>query len=178
MSRSLFEALFLRALTGTVTPELHARLVSVGVDVTRPTSAGYSMDVFNAAAALVLEHRYGPQHGEAEQRELGWLWAEGFLASPTGRLTSGLIRLLGASRFVLQMNNHIRNVATLRPSHARELRASHVEIALDDVCTWPALVEGIFERSLQRSGVEGARVRFTGRMQNGLRLYEVQWNLA
>ena len=175
MSRSLFEALFLRALSGTITPELHSRLVAVGVDLSRPLATGYPMDLFNAAAKLVLEHRYGAAHDETDQRALGWLWADGFLESPAGRVTCGLIRLIGVGRFVLQMNNHIRNVALLGPAHARQVREGQVEIALDDVCTWPAMVEGVFERALQRSGVDGARVRFTGRLQNELRVYEVQW---
>ena len=175
VARSLFESLFVRALDGTITPQLHDALKAVGVDLSRALPSALPIETLIAAVNVVLEHRYGPQRTPEQERELGWLWADGFLTTTVGRVTSGLLRLMGARTFLLQLNKHLRNVTISRPTEARAVDEGCVEIGLDDSTPWPRVVEGVFERFLQRGGAPGASVRFTGRAQGGLRIYECRW---
>lgn len=174
ISRSLFEALFVRMLGGTLSAPVHEALVALGLDLSRPLAPAYPVEVLEAAVTVVLRDRYGPAFTREHERELGRLWVEGFFRTAVGRVLAGVTRLIGPGRYFTTLANHVRSVATSRPPSTRQLGPTHFQLLLDDPSPWPGVVEGAFERALEMAGAANVTVRLIG-TEGPDRVYEAKW---
>ena len=115
------DVLFRKTLAPTITRDIEARLLKVGIDLSRPLEPGYPLRVFDDALEVVVTNGM-PHLSKAEGlQRIGRLQVEAFLETLIGKATFAYLRLISRERFVnrltqswRQANNFIDTVVTAR----------------------------------------------------------------
>lgn len=170
-----------------LTPELKAKLRTIGVDVDRPPAAvslATWLDVIELVGAALLpdtptEERY---------RLLGREYIRGFVQTALGFATVSMAKLMGAKRTMLRMGRNFRTSANYIDADAKELGEREVEIhtriAPGMEGRVPANVEsiiqyrrGVLEQTLEELGAKNAKVDVLAHDLGSLSAsYRVRWD--
>ena len=146
------DVLFRKTLAPTITRDIEARLLKVGIDLSNPLEPGYPIRVFDDALEVVVTNGM-PHLSKAEGlQRIGRLQVEAFLETLIGKATFAYLRLISRERFVnrltqswRQANNFIDTVVTARADGSMLIR-------INDVGRFPEVIQGILVAGFKAAG--------------------------
>jgi uncharacterized protein (TIGR02265 family) len=152
------EGLYLKALTGKVTPALAQALVRHGLDVNRPVPPALTRDAWYACLGEVVTHLYPTVSRDEAHRELGRLMTRGVSETFWGRAFAPAIRMLGAKRVLLRVPNQFKSTNNYAPGATTELGPTSVRLEVSDVGDAPGVLQGSLEELAQWAGATAVKV--------------------
>src|SRR6476469_7710304 len=86
------EGLVQHALKGRITPRLHQRLKTAGLDVTRKLAPAYERHVWASVLQTVCEETFPQLDADHGMRELGKLVVNGYAETFIGKALQGVVK--------------------------------------------------------------------------------------
>lgn len=151
--------LFNGALSGKLSPDAHAQLKAVGLDLSRPLHSAYPLRTWEQALVIAGRDLY-PYLDEAEQfRQLGRELITGIRTTMLGKAVEQVLKLLGPRRTLKRMNQNLRTSDNFVESRLNELSPNEVEIWISHTMGRPTYYQGIFEEMLEVIEAKSPKVR-------------------
>lgn len=157
---SIFEGLFLKVLK----PQgaFKERLRTAGFDVDR-LEARYPEEVWGRALDITTAHAFGQEETTTAHRRIGHAMIEGYFSTILGRLTGGLMPVLGVDRTLRRVGQLWKVPQPGMEILAEAEGAGRWRVAFHDKVMTADLVAGILEAALRRAD-ETVRVEVVERV--------------
>lgn len=169
------QGLFIKGLGARVSPELHAELKAVGLDLRGKLLPAYSRKTWNAAIALAAAHVW-PQLGVAEAHvRLGRTIIDGFLETLLGKALAGMAKVLGPTRTLARMKKNLRTGCNYNEVNLFVDAPSDVRFWINEPFIHPGYVQGLLQGTLEISGARNATVEVLTVDSEGT-TYRVRWD--
>jgi uncharacterized protein (TIGR02265 family) len=175
-----------RAFGKRLTPELLARLREAGMDFEHPLPA-YPMDTFLRALEVLASALAPGLPAEAQHRQLGREFMQGFVQTAVGFAALTMARVIGVKRTLGRFGRTLKTTGNYVEAEVRDLGPTEVELVLRVVPefrprvtpAWAAVTayrRGVLEGTLELLGVEGS-VELVDAVAGGVEvLYRVRWS--
>ncbi len=152
------EALLVRGLARSMTPELKEKLKQTGIDLGRPLLPGYPSDLWQRAIEVV-GHSLFPDLTKADaQWKLGESTVYGFEETLLGKAMIGFSRVVGPRRILLRFPTMSRASNNFSHMAVKEVSPTEFEIVCDPYVGYPEYVQGCLRAVLDVSGAKSPRV--------------------
>lgn len=171
------EALFVRALSGRLTPECRARLRQAGLDVDQKIKPAYSFGVWMKCIRIAAEELYPGEPLPVATFKLGESYVEGFRQTMLGRAVLSLLRVLGPRRTIARATQNFRAGNNYTETRIRELGASQFDVWMNEVGDLPEFTAGIIQAGMRMSGAKELRVELHGHDGHAC-TYRITWKEA
>lgn len=145
---SLFEGLFERVLRPT--GDFKRQLKRAGYDLDHP-EARYPEEVFGRALELTTAHVFHDQERSTAHRLIGHALIDGYLSTILGRMTAGLIPVLGVDGTLKRVGQLWHVPQPAMEISAETEREHHWRVSFHDKVMTTDLVAGILEGALRRA---------------------------
>ncbi len=145
---SIFEGLFLRVLKPEGT--FKSQLRNAGFDADRP-EARYPEEVFGRAVAITTAHAFSDEDVGMAHRRIGYALIEGYFVTILGRVTGGLMPVLGVGGTLKRVGQLWKVPQPGMQIAAEPDGANQWLVKFKDRVMTADLVAGILEAALRRA---------------------------
>ncbi|HEX8705107.1 MAG TPA: DUF2378 family protein [Myxococcaceae bacterium] len=152
------EGLFIRGLSGQVTPALKNQLRSVGVDLDRRLLPAYPFPIWCSCVRLAARELYGNTPPETAYHQLGERMVDGYRSTMWGRALFSLLRMLGPQRVVARTQQSFRSGNNYTEVRIQELGPRQLELWVNEEGLTRHLMQGAMLAGLRGSGAREPRV--------------------
>jgi uncharacterized protein (TIGR02265 family) len=152
------EGLFIRGLSGQVTPGLKNHLRGVGVDLDRKLLPAYPFPIWCSCVRVAARELYGRMPQEAAYHQLGERMVDGFRTTMWGRALFSLLRMLGPRRVIGRAQQSFRSGNNYTEIRIRELGPLCLELCVNEEGPTRHLMQGAMLAGLRGSGAREPRV--------------------
>jgi uncharacterized protein (TIGR02265 family) len=152
------EGLFIRGLSGQVTPCLKSQLRGMGVDLDRKLLPAYAFSTWCSCVRLAAKELYGNEPPEQAYRLLGERMVDGYRATMLGRPLFSVLQLLGPRRVINRSQQTFRSGNNYTEIRIRELGPLHLELWVNEAGPTRYLVQGAMLAGLRSSGAKEPRI--------------------
>jgi uncharacterized protein (TIGR02265 family) len=152
------EGLFIRGLSGQITPGLKSQLRGVGVDLDRKLLPAYPFPTWGSCVAVVVRELYGRQPFEVAYRELGERMVDGYRETMWGRPLFSVLQLLGPRRVIGRAQQSFRSGNNYTEIRSRVLSPLCQELWVNEAGPTRYLMQGALLAGLRGSGAREPRV--------------------
>ncbi|WP_163996102.1 DUF2378 family protein [Pyxidicoccus caerfyrddinensis] len=171
------EALFLRALSGRLTPECKARLRQAGLDVDQKLRPAYPFDSWMSFLRITAEELFPGEPLEQGTWKLGEAYIEGFRETMLGRAVLSLLRVLGPRRALMRATQNFRAGNNYTESKLKELGPAQFELWMNEVGPYPSFTAGIIHAGLRVAGAQAIFIETSGYDGHAC-TYRINWSEA
>ncbi|MFL5343690.1 MAG: DUF2378 family protein [Hyalangium sp.] len=171
------EALFVRALSGRLTPECRARLRQAGLDVDQKIKPAYSFDAWMTFIRIAAEELHPGEPLPMATFKLGEIYVEGFRQTMLGRAVLSLLRVLGPRRTIARATQNFRAGNNYTETRITELGANQFDVWMNEVGPFPEFTAGIMQAGMRMTGVKELRIEPFGYDGHAC-TYRISWKEA
>ncbi|MBZ4421200.1 DUF2378 family protein [Myxococcus sp. RHSTA-1-4] len=171
------EALFLRALSGRLTPECKARLRQAGLDVDQKLRPAYPFESWMTFLRIGAEELFPQEPIDQGTWKLGEAYIEGFRETMLGRAVLSLLRVLGPRRALMRATQNFRAGNNYTESKLRELGPQQFELWMNEVGAYPSFTAGIIHAGLRVAGAKDIVIETSGYDGHAC-TYRISWKEA
>lgn len=155
--QSVFEGLFLAAFKDRLTPELRAKLSSLGLNLDSLQTA-YPHSVFLGAVAAGAEAWFPGEPPEVSWFKVGVRNLDGFYETFLGKPLFALLRVLGPRRTIGRMKANFRSANNYVESKMVEVGPNEVQMWMNEPGNTRHFIRGVMHRGLQLAGAPNVQV--------------------
>lgn len=174
--KDVFDALFLRALKGQVTPDATERLREVGLDLTLGLKESYPIGTWLAAIRIGAK-LHAPTLPEHEALwSLGEAFIDSYRSTLSGRALMAMLRLLGPDRAMKQMTTNFRSGISQTETRLKRVGEGDWQLWISNALG-PArfITGGMMKRGLEAAGAHNVRIHISA--HDGVETtYRVTWS--
>jgi uncharacterized protein (TIGR02265 family) len=168
------EGLFLRGLSGQVTPRLKEKLRQAGLDLDRPLLPAYPFDVWMKCIGLAA-HELFPGTPEPEAwRRLGERLVEGYRETVMGSAMFTLLKLLGPRRTLHRAQKNFRSGNNYTEVRFTDVAPSVVDVWMNETALASHFTRGALQAGMRTSGAPELQVNIHHSDSQGT-TYRVSW---
>ncbi|QDE68873.1 hypothetical protein BHS07_19505 [Myxococcus xanthus] len=128
----IVEGLFVRGLSGRVTPLLKEQLRSEGLDLDRPLLPAYSLESWIRCVTLTAKALHPHEPDEVAWRMLGERMIDGYRDTLMGRALLGVMKLLGPRRMLSKAQHGFRTSNNYTEVRITETGPTEAEVWLNE----------------------------------------------
>jgi uncharacterized protein (TIGR02265 family) len=152
------EGLFIRGLSGRVTPGLKNHLRGIGVDLDRKLLPAYPFSVWCACVRAAAQELYGSVPPEAAYHQLGERMVDGYRMTVLGRALFSMLKLVGPRRVIGRAQQSFRSGNNYTEIRIQELSPQCLELCVNEEGPTRHLMQGAMLAGLRGSGAREPRV--------------------
>ncbi len=154
---TVIEAIFLKGLSGKITPKLKADIKKVGIDLDKLAPASPVEQVY-AACKLTMPALY-PGMSESEAfHQLGVSSMRGYTETLLGKALIQILKLIGVRRSLLRMHTSMRSGNNYLETSSVVVAGNCIELTFSDVSKMPSFYQGIIEEGGRMAHAKNLRV--------------------
>lgn len=168
------EGLFIRGLSGRVTPGLKSQFRTAGVDLDRKLLPAYPFSTWCWCVAVAARELYARETPEVAYRLLGEQMVDGYRTTVWGRSLFSVLQLLGPRRVIGRAQQSFRSGNNYTEIRSRELSPLCLELWVNEEGLTRHLMQGALLAGLRGSGARGPRVELKSFTQQDV-TFHVQW---
>ncbi len=168
------EGLFLRGLTGQVTPRLKLKLRQAGVDLDRPLLPVYPFEIWVRCIGLAAQELY-PDVPEPEAwRRLGERMIEGYRETVMGSAMFTLLQALGPRRTLERAQKNFRSGNNYTEVRFTDVAPTVVDVWMNETDMVRFFAQGMIQAGMRTSGAPELQVNILHCDAQGT-TYRVSW---
>jgi len=152
------EGLFIRGLSGQVTPGLKSQLRGIGVDLDRRLLPVYPFSVWCACVRVAAQELYGRLAPEAAYHQLGERMVDGYQRTVWGRAQFNMLKLVGPRRVIGRAQQSFRSGNNYTLIRIQEVGPLCLELHVNEEGPTRHLMQGAMLAGLRGSGAREPRV--------------------
>lgn len=153
------EGLFVRGLSGQLSPALRERLRSAGLDLDRRLLPAYSFETWCACVRLTAKALHPEAPAEVAYALLGERMVHGFRQTLMGRALFSVLQLLGPRRVLGRTQQNFRSGNNYSEARITVVSPSEAELWMNEPGPTRYLVQGAILAGLQASGAAEPQVQ-------------------
>ncbi|MCP3142329.1 DUF2378 family protein [Pyxidicoccus xibeiensis] len=171
----IVEGLFVRGLTGRVTPLLKDRLRGEGLDLDRPLLPAYPLETWIRCVALTAKTLHPEEPDEVAWRLLGERMIDGYRDTLMGRALLGVMKLLGPWRMLLKAQHGFRTSNNYTEVRITERGPGEAEVWLNEPGKLRYFKQGVMLAMSRAAGGAATGVEVRQYDDNSV-TYRVTWS--
>jgi uncharacterized protein (TIGR02265 family) len=152
------EGLFIRGLSGQVTPGLKNHLRGMGVDLDRKLLPAYPFSTWCSCVRVAARDLYGNEPPERSYSMLGERMVDGYRTTVLGRALFSVLQLLGPRRVISRAQQSFRSGNNYTEIRIQELGPRQLELWVNEAGPTRYLMQGAMLAGLRGSGAREPRV--------------------
>lgn len=169
------EGLFVRGLSGQMTPRLKERLRLAGVDLGQRLLPAYPFETWVRCIGVAAKELY-PDRSEPE----GWLLlgerlVKGYQETVLGSAMFSVLRALGPRRMLMRAQKSFRSGNNYSEARVRDVASTVIEMWMNDTDNLRFFVQGVFQAAMYASGAPGSTVEIVHEDERGT-TYRISWD--
>lgn len=168
------EGLFMRGLTGQVTPRLKEKLRQAGLDLSRPLLPAYPVDVWMRCIGLTAQELYSTTPDTEAWRRLGERMVEGYRETVMGSAMFTLLKILGPRRTLERAQKNFRSGNNYTEVRFTDVSPTLVEVWMNETDLMRYFIQGMIQAGMRTSGAPDLRVSILQFDSQGT-TYRVSW---
>ncbi|MDX2014619.1 MAG: DUF2378 family protein [Myxococcaceae bacterium] len=162
-----------RVLGATLTPEVHARFVTLGIDLERPNPA-YPYETWLEALRLAMALKWpGAPEDEATYR-MGRAIFESYSLTLMGSALLQLLKVLGPRRGLERMTRNLRTTNNYSETRLTVVGPHQYQLWVNKVA-FPHYFRGLLEAGLEFSGAKSLSVRIVSASAAEGAVFDLAW---
>lgn len=170
------EALFVRGLTGRVSPTLKAQLREAGVDLDRPLLPAYGWDTWVRGVGVVARGLHPGEPQEVAWRLMGERMVEGYRETALGGAMFGMLRLLGPKRMLGRTRQNFRSGNNYTEARLTEVGPREADLWMNEQGLLRYFTQGAVLAGMRGAGAQDVRVEVREFDDAGV-TYRVSWGV-
>jgi uncharacterized protein (TIGR02265 family) len=146
------EGLFIRGLSGQVTPNLKSQLRGMGVDLDRKLLPAYPFSTWCSCVRVAARELYAREPPEHAYRQLGERMVDGYRTTMFGRPLFSVLQLLGPRRVIGRAQQSFRSGNNYTEIRIQEVGPLCLELWVNEAGPTRHLMQGALLAGLRSSG--------------------------
>jgi uncharacterized protein (TIGR02265 family) len=173
----IVEGLFVRGLTGRVSPLLKEQLRMEGLDLDRPLLPAYTLETWIRCVALTAKALHPEETEAVAWRMLGERMIDGYRDTMMGRALLGVMKLLGPWRMLWKAQHGFRTSNNYTEVRITERGPNEAEVWLNEPGALRYFKQGVMLAMGRAAGAPATTVEVS-RFDADSATYRVIWNEA
>ncbi len=168
------EGLFLKGLTGQVTPRLKEKLRQAGLDLDRPLLPAYPFEVWRKCIGLTADELFPGLPEQEAWRRLGERLVEGYRETVMGSAMFTLLKVLGPRRTLQRAQKNFRSGNNYTEVRFTDVSPTVVDVWMNETEPTSHFTRGAMQAGMRTSGAPGLQVNILQSDSQGT-TYRVSW---
>lgn len=152
------EGLFIRGLSGRVTPGLKSHLRGIGVDLDRKLLPAYPFSVWCSCVQVAARELYERVPAEAAYHQLGERMVDGYRETVWGRTLFSMLKLVEPRRVIGRAQQSFRSGNNYTEIRIQEVGPRRLELCVNEEGPTRHLMQGAMLAGLRGSGAREPKV--------------------